>query len=616
MGVRQGVLSLRNNSTLPATLNVNATTGAAIEFQGGANVLSNGTINLIAGGSGISGNGQLRNISGNNFYNGTVNLSSGVGTIGSDAGTLTIGGKLTGGSADNALVKVGAGTIALTNDASTFVGQFRITAGTLSFTSITNGGGTLASSLGFGEFSTNNVILLGNATMKYVGTAAAGHSSDRPVVLNGAGTIDASGVGTLNLNGATPVSGAGQNLTLAGTGSGVLAGVVSNTTGTLTKNDSGTWTLAGTTSNNLTGTTTVNGGTLLLNKTAGANAFAGNLVVGDGVGGANADVVRLLADRQMPSSATVTILNSGRYDLNGFSQTNASLAMTGGSVTTGAGTLILGGNVTGNADATTATVSGNLNLGGATRTFTIADGAAARDMSASAVISNGGLSKQGAGTLELSAANTYAGNTTVSGGTLLVNNGSGSGTGSGSVTVNGGGTLGGTGAISGAVTVMGNLSPGNSPGKLTLGNGLDMSVHGTNVWELGALTTSGPGVNFDFVSITNGNLVLGGTSVLSLNFISPATDPDQGDPFWASNPTWKIIDVSGTASNPGNSIFPTILNGTYTAGSFTDFAGTGADAGDIFLQFNSAAVPEPGTVWLMLAAGGLIAVRIRRRDRS
>jgi autotransporter-associated beta strand protein len=81
-----------------------------------------------------------------------------------------------------------------------------------------------------------------------------------------------------------------------------------------------------------------------------------------------------------------------------------------------------------------------------------------------------GLLKGGAGTLELTGNNTYTGGTTVSTGTLMVNNTSGSGTGSGTVSVTSapGTTLGGTGTVSGAVTVNGNIAPGSvAPDPLT-----------------------------------------------------------------------------------------------------------------------------------------------------
>ncbi|MGH8091938.1 MAG: autotransporter-associated beta strand repeat-containing protein [Chthoniobacterales bacterium] len=64
----------------------------------------------------------------------------------------------------------------------------------------------------------------------------------------------------------------------------------------------------------------------------------------------------------------------------------------------------------------------------------------------------GSLIKIGTTTLTLTGANIYTGGTTVSAGTLVINNTTGSGTGTGAVNVTGG-TLGGKGIISGVVTV-------------------------------------------------------------------------------------------------------------------------------------------------------------------
>ena len=107
--------------------------------------------------------------------------------------------------------------------------------------------------------------------------------------------------------------------------------------------------------------------------------------------------------------------------------------------------------------------------------------------------------KGGSGTLTITRNNAYSGGTTVNGGTLLVNNTTGSGTGDGDVTVNGAGTtLGGTGIISKRVTVNigANLAPGNGG-------------HTTSILTVGKVTLS-PGTNF-LVDINGTTLVPGMT---------------------------------------------------------------------------------------------------------
>ena len=129
-------------------------------------------------------------------------------------------------------------------------------------------------------------------------------------------------------------------------------------------------------------------------------------------------------------------------------------------------------------------------------------------------------------------------------------------------------------------------------GQLTLNNGLNMAAAGTGanmVWQLGALSTSNPGLDFDFLSIPVGDLVLGGQSKLTLDFsLLPASQrPDYATPdaFWTSNRSWKIID---TNSNLGNTNFVQLANAVFSVGTFTTVVGTDLDAGDIFLQYSTA----------------------------
>ena len=91
------------------------------------------------------------------------------------------------------------------------------------------------------------------------------------------------------------------------------------------------------------------------------------------------------------------------------------------------------------------------------------------------------------------------------------------------------------------------------------------------------------GTDFDQIVLTGGTLALGAQSTLDIRFIGSATAPDTNNPFWQSSHTWKIISLSG-GSNPGQSNFGRVMNGSYAAGNFT----TSVDgSGNIVLTFLS-----------------------------
>jgi autotransporter-associated beta strand protein len=234
-----------------------------------------------------------------------------------------------------------------------------------------------------------------------------------------------------------------------------LSGVVSGTGNTgaalansLFKMGAGTLSLSGSASNTLGGTLFVQEGTLQLNKSGAAVAVAGNLFIGDSRGGDNADVVSYgdttlnptLSSNQIADSSAVTVLNTGRLNVNlltGTTETIASLTLGTGlnasaDVTIGTGSFLnITGNITdpglGGAN-TSAKISGAgaLDLGAVGHIFTIngiAPGVSSLDISTAIVGFLASVTKQGRGTLEYSggAPVNYGGTTTVNDGTLLLN---------------------------------------------------------------------------------------------------------------------------------------------------------------------------------------------------
>jgi autotransporter-associated beta strand protein len=359
-----------------------------------------------------------------------------------------------------------------------------------------------------------------------------------------------------------------------------------------------------------TGTNTITGGTLIW----GRNSDGTNSVLVPAIEQQNSGAFNINSTMQIPIGLTLRGSGSGTVTLGG------NISGAGGLTKQGPFTAILTGTntFTGNITISGGTLQGNT----ASLPTNITNNAALVFNQTSAgtysgtISGTGSMTKTGSGTLTLTANNTYSGTTTVSAGTLLVNNTSGSGTGTGAVTVQSGASLGGTGSIAGLTTINsgGFVRPGTSPGVLTFNGGLNMSA-GTYIWELAALSTSGPGTNFDQIVVTGGTLTLGGTSDVTLDFsgLAPADQPGAPIPvaFWHSSRQWVILDWTGTG-NP-NQVFSTITNPNFTAGTFSLSIGTGSNAGDVLLNFTP--IPEPSSLAL-LGLAATAAYWYRRRRQS
>lgn len=268
-----------------------------------------------------------------------------------------------------------------------------------------------------------------------------------------------------------------------------------------------------------------------------------------------------------------------------------------------------GVNITHNITATGAGSSINTNGNNGTISGVISGGAAT-------------LTKMGAGTLILSNTNTYTGATSVAGGRLDVNGSIGSG----AVTVNSGATLGGTGTINGPVTINsggnlagsvtmlgnvtanGNVSPGNSPGILTLAGAATLAFGATGNYTVEIQSFSGSpvaGVDYDQIVMSSffTTTTIDPAATLTGVRLGGFTAPFLSAFTILNNPTGA---VSGTfAGMPNLSTFGfdgQTFQIAYNVGTFNVTpAGIQITSGGGSIVI--AAVPEPATVAFMVASG-------------
>jgi autotransporter-associated beta strand protein len=155
------------------------------------------------------------------------------------------------------------------------------------------------------------------------------------------------------------------------------------------------------------------------------------------------------------------------------------------------------------------------------------------------------LTKAGTGSLILTNANTHTGGTTVSAGTLLANNSTGSATGTGTVAVASGATLGGAGIITGATSVAGTIAPGsNGIGTITINNTVNLT--GATTLEL----------NKTGATLTNDKV----QGVTTLTYGGTLTVTASGDALTAGS-TFTLFSATTYAGSFTSITLPTLASG-------------------------------------------------------
>jgi fibronectin-binding autotransporter adhesin len=468
------------------TIDTSSATGANVLDLNGKTVTGTKRGVLLTGSNDftIQGTGQLG--SGGNevivqqMGSGNLTINSAIGSSSafltkSGPGTLTLGGNQTYTGATT----VNQGTLVVNADISTSVSAMSINGGTVRLGAsnrladnvvlTTKSGGTLDLN-GFNETISKLLLHSGgtvsggnSSTLTLSGATpielSAGNGSGESTVINSNVNFTNSGTVTLDLR--QNSYGVAGFLEINGAIGGAAAAIVGGGNA-----NSSTLRLSGSTANTFTGSFRMGlasaSNVVEFNKTAGVDAIGTGGIF---VSAANAfPTYKWLASEQINNSAPI-VWDSGFLNLNGFTETVASFTsgtLGGGLINSSEGTLTLagttgnvlslnnsragvnktldmnlalsgsGGNISFVSDGTTnrtIQIGGStpgartLDLGPVVRTIDVANGAMAVDaLITSQITGAGGLTKAGAGVLQLTAANTFRGDTTVSSGTLTLGN--------------------------------------------------------------------------------------------------------------------------------------------------------------------------------------------------
>jgi len=654
--ISEGVVNIANGSALGVTGAGNGTTvavGAALELQGQITVAEE----ISLAGTGVSNGGALRNASGDNTLTGPIAVANGT-RINSDSDLLTISGTVTGTDADllfggegdiavsgeislgaGSLTKDGAGELSL-ESANAYLGGTVIQAGTVIAKAADSlGSGTVTVETG-SLLATDGVTVSNDITISEVkvmvagwdfqtttagGTAAAA-SPNTPTVFT-ANVGDQAGQASIYLNGTAGSSAwlpATELNSFSGTAINAGAGMSTVTTGaaSLALLAGGTglpangqsivfgFDMSGLKDLSVSYATRYSSSQGFTNQTweysldgidwfsletitVSSDSFAlKELATIFGLNDSSLAYLRLTVDGAVSETSNNRLDN---IQLNAIS--SEALATLGSAEA--AATVFYTGNIT---------LDGSVNLTAAVDGVSIFSGDISGD---------GGAVKTGAGTVFVSGTNSYTGGTTVSVGTLVVNN-SATALGTGSVAVAAGATLsvlsvviendvtveaGGNLAATGAGLTQAFVSSEDDIAFTKVGFDTLTTPTGTNVDQL-----------ISEVLTLDGNT--GETFVLQMTYDSALAASLGGEitlTYYDSG-SW-VNAVLGNIGGTANFVAGAYDSSLFTLGNYGFDAATNTAWAVLNhnSQFAVAAIPEPSTYALL--GLGLLATLLRRRRR-
>jgi len=630
-GISGGKVALVKNGSGTQTLQGASTYSGGTTLNNGSLVLGNanalgtgdltvngGTLNLngfnltqasltLTGGTlGTNGSTQTLTASTYDLNGGTVNANLG-------GGTVNVGGDtVLNGTASDTTVNIVSGML-------TLGGANRLnSAATVAVAGILNLGGnnqTLAGLTGSGAVTNGNG---GTLTLDIAsGTNTFGGS------LQGAGALNKTGSGILDLTGANSYSG----------GTAINAGAVSSSSenalgsGDVTLADSTLFRYTGagaTMANNFS----VGGGTGIIQNTGGGLLTLSGTLTKQGsvlqfaggsynvTGKITGNTVSFNSDLLL-SNAAVT-LSGANNDYFGPTYVTAGSTLTAGinnALPTNT-VVYLGGS------ADSSSVTNSLNLAGYDATI---GGLASLGNGYGRIINGGGtastLTLNGATTSTFGGAIGGAGgnaiNLVVSGGQTLNLTGANSYTGTTTIQAGSSINLGSTGSLSGTSAV--NLNGGTLllGGNNQVNTSADLNLNGGTLSMGGNGSTRASAQTFDTLTLTANSVIdfaaLTGTSSLTFSSIAGLGSYTLSIWNWTADTT-RLYDSSGNGLSSGN-----LANISFYSGAGSGFLGTGS-----FSSFNNeiVPVPEPGVVisallllgWLLYSFRMPILARIRARN--